>query len=219
MFIVEGNIGVGKSTFVSLIADHIPGAEAVLEPVESWNNAAPGQSLLNNFYTAPERWACTLENLTLLYRSRNHMREQTHPSKNRFFERSIYSGHFCFAHNSYEAGFMKPIEWEVYNRWASFLLEGHCQEPTGFIYLRAAPTTCLERVNKRQRSAESSLSLAYLEQIHAKHDAFLLHKKGVPAALAKVPVLTIETEGDFVANKEEQDRIFASVKDFVGSLI
>lgn len=219
MFIVEGNIGVGKSTFVSLIPEHLPQAEAVLEPVESWNSAAPGQSLLSNFYTNPKRWAYTLENLTLLYRSRNHRKEQLNPSKNRFFERSIYSGHFCFAKNSYDAGFMTPIEWEVYNRWATFLLAGQCNEPTGFIYLKAQPQTCLERVKKRQRSAETSLSLEYLEQIHEKHDAFLIHKKGLPSALTDVPVLVIDVEDDFVASAQERKRVFDLVREFVANKI
>jgi deoxyadenosine/deoxycytidine kinase len=110
---------------------------------------------------------------------------------------------------------MNTLEWEVYSRWANFLLTSRCTPPTGFIYLRAAPKTCLERVKKRQRSAEDSLTLEYLEQIHQKHDDFLIYKKGLPPVLAKVPVLIIESEDAFLSDKSQQKRIFGLVEEFV----
>jgi hypothetical protein len=39
--------------------------------------------------------------------------------------------------------------------------------------LRAEPNVCLERVHKRDRAEESSVSLDYLTAIHEKHDEWL----------------------------------------------
>ena len=63
MYIVEGNIGAGKSTFLQLIDTHMPDVSVALEPVNNWQNQIYGQSLLTNFYKNPKPWAYTLETL------------------------------------------------------------------------------------------------------------------------------------------------------------
>ena len=42
--------------------------------------------------------------------------------------------------------------------------------PDGFIYLRAAPSTCLARLKRRARGEEGGVSPDYLESLHAKHE-------------------------------------------------
>ena len=90
MYILEGNIGVGKSTFLSLLAKHSPHIEMLTEPLEDWSKQTYGESLLDNFYKDTPRWAYTLESLTLMCRSRDHIREQRNKNPNRIFERSVY---------------------------------------------------------------------------------------------------------------------------------
>ena len=50
MYIVEGNIGVGKSTFIKLINEIEPLIGIVTEPVENWTGKEYGQSLLSGIY-------------------------------------------------------------------------------------------------------------------------------------------------------------------------
>lgn len=49
MYIVEGNIGAGKSTFLNLIGIHMPHVSIALEPLNNWQSEEYGQSLLKNF--------------------------------------------------------------------------------------------------------------------------------------------------------------------------
>ena len=55
MYIVEGNIGVGKSTFLQLIHHLDPTIAIIPEPKENWAQRVYGQSLLANFYQDPQR--------------------------------------------------------------------------------------------------------------------------------------------------------------------
>lgn len=217
MYIVEGNIGAGKSTFLRLLAHHIPTVSVVLEPVYDWQNKVYGQSLLTNFYQHPKRWAYTFETLTMMCRVKEHLHEQDTLNLNRIFERSIYSGHYCFAKNSFENEFINELEWQLYNDWFNFLIPNKCQPPIGFIYLRTCPSICYERIKKRNRSAEKKLTLAYLKQIHQRHDDFLLDKKDVIAQLKNIPVLTLDCDQDFETDTKKLQEHISAVQDFLRS--
>lgn len=202
MFILEGNIGAGKTTLLNKIqaSQHqssFPDIEVVFEPVNSWHKQEAGQSLLGNFYADIPRWAYTLETYAMACRVKEHIAEQEKNNPYKLIERSIYSGHYCFAHNSFRSGGMTSIEWQVYTAWYDFLLRNKCRTPHGFIYLKSDPEICLERIKKRNRAGESNISLDYLCNINRAHDDFLLDKKDVSADLKEVPVLILDGNQSF----------------------
>ncbi len=197
MYIVEGNIGAGKSTFLKLIQACLPHISVILEPVESWQNKIGGQSVLANFYENPQRWAYTMETLTMIGRVQEHLKAQEHPNPFRLMERSIYSGHYCFATNGYQTGFLTELEWKLYLSWFNFLITDKCKVPHGFIYLRVDPEVAYERIQKRQRSDESAISLDYIKQIHQCHENFLLEKINVLQELVATPVLVLDCNAEF----------------------
>lgn len=45
--------------------------------------------------------------------------------------------------------------------------------PDGFIYLRAEPKTCMDRMKARDRTEEGGVSIDYLEDLHARHEKWL----------------------------------------------
>ncbi|OON23803.1 hypothetical protein X801_00276, partial [Opisthorchis viverrini] len=47
-------------------------------------------------------------------------------------------------------------------------------------YLRASPTTCLDRVRRRHRAGEDSIPLAYLQSLHERHEAWLIEGRFGP---------------------------------------
>lgn len=204
MYIVEGNIGAGKSTFLKLLEKHLSYITIVLEPLNNWHQTSDGQSLLANFYQNPRRWAYSLETLTMICRVHEHRTHQQNITKkpNRIFERSIYSGHFCFAHNSYAAGFMTDLEWKLYDEWFNFLIPNQCKPPLGFIYLRVDPEIAYERIKKRNRSAETNISLEYLKQIHDRHENFLINNKQSSVGISLTPVLILDCNNEFEADAE-----------------
>lgn len=203
MYILEGNIGAGKSTFLKMIAQHVPQVSVGLEPLNNWHTELSGQSLLKNFYENPHRWAYTLETLAMMSRIKEHQLEQQHPCNWRIVERSIYSGYYCFARNSYASGFLLDVEWNVYQDWFDFLTRNNCLPPQGFIYLKVDPEIAFERTKKRNRSAESSLTLDYLRHIDKLHDSFLINKIGIADSLKQVPVLVLDCNQEFELDKTQ----------------
>src|SRR3989337_1493014 len=99
MYILEGNIGAGKSTFLRLIKEHMPEIDVSFEPVHNWQKKVYGQSLLANFYQYPKRWAYTLETFAMICRVIEHLKDQSRCYQKKIIERSIYSGHYCFTLN------------------------------------------------------------------------------------------------------------------------
>lgn len=214
MYIIEGNIGVGKSTFLSLIQKHLPTVQYTLEPVDNWANQNFGHSLLEQFYTNPERWAYTIETLAMVSRSRDHIAVQDlHP--HHLVERSIYSGHYCFALNGKRDGYFHAVEWDAYMQWVNFIINNKCKEPHGFIYLQADPDVCHARIAKRQRAGENMISKEYLHNIHYWHEQFLIEKKGLTPAIAEVPVLILNANIDFVYHREQMEDHARQISSFI----
>lgn len=218
MFILEGNIGVGKSTFLNLLGKACQSVNAVQEPLQNWASQDFGVSLLENFYKNPKRWAYTMETLAMISRSREHMKAQLSDTKNQIMERSMYSGHYCFTLNGYDQGYFNKIEWDTYNHWVEFLFTQECKPPKGFIYLDSDPEVCYKRIAKRNRTGEENISLAYLEQIHGKHEQFLIKKENIFANLKDVPVLIINANDEFEADSLQFAQHVNRVKEFIVNL-
>jgi len=217
MYIVEGNIGAGKSTFLTLIEKHLPQFTVALEPLNNWQKQVYGQSLLANFYEDTRRWAYTLETLTMICRVREHLAEQKNNDPYRLMERSIYSGHYCFAKNGFQNGFLTPLEWEIYSAWFATLIPGKCLPPRGFIYLQVTPEVSYERIKKRNRLAEKNISLKYLKQIYECHENFLIHKTDVIDEIKNVPVLVLNCNQEFESDPEYLKELLHKVELFIST--
>lgn len=213
MYIVEGNIGAGKSTFLQLIGKHMPHVSIALEPLNNWQSQIYGQSLLTNFYQDPKRWGYTLETLTLMCRIKEHLNEQELKTPLRLVERSIYSGNYCFAKNGYEHGFLTEIEWHMYCEWFDFLIK-KCVMPKGFIYLKVSPEVAYARIKKRNRLSEKKISLAYIKQIDQKHEEFLFAQKDISEKLKHIPILTLDCDIEFEDNTEQLNRHIEQLEAF-----
>src|SRR5579859_4864337 len=214
MYLLEGNIGAGKSTFLKLIEKNLPHIAVTYEPLHTWQADDDGESVLKKFYQNPHRWAYTIETLAMVHRVKDHLAEQ---QKNplRIMERSIYSGHYCFAQNDYDNGYMSRLEWNIYNQWFNFLVPNKCRSPLGFIYLKADPQISFERIQKRARKTESGIPLAYLQQIDACHQKFLIDKEEVLPELKNIPVLVVDCNQDFETSEIIAQQHLRAVDEFV----
>ncbi|XP_059114039.1 deoxyguanosine kinase, mitochondrial [Peromyscus eremicus] len=191
---IEGNIAVGKSTFVKLLTTTHPEWQVATEPVAAWQNiqAAGTQkdntskghgNLLEMMYREPARWSYTFQTVSFMSR----LKVQLEPLPGRLlqaeksvqiFERSVYSDRYIFAKNLFENGSLSDVEWHIYQDWHSFLLQEFANRLLlhGFIYLQASPQVCLERLYQRAREEEKGIELAYLEQLHGQHEDWFIHK-------------------------------------------
>ena len=216
MYIVEGNIGTGKTTFLKALQKSLQNVVVTLESVDYWQTKAENQSILQNFYESPHRWAYTMETLSLKVRVPEHIKQQSSPLPN-IVERSIYSGYHCFAKNSFEQGFLNQLEWNIYNSWFNFATAKKCLPPRGFIYLQADPKVSHQRTMKRNRQAEESISFDYLNQVHEKHEDFLIHKKSTHPTIKNTPVLILDCNYDLVQDKEKLMDYVQQVKEFIAT--
>lgn len=214
ILIVEGNIGAGKSTFLSMIGSAF-NAQLVYEPVNTWQNVE-GENLLERFYAETQRWAYAFQTYAFVTRvSAQEQHARFNEQSFQILERSVYSDRYCFAKNCYELGFMEDIEWKLYQDWFAWLVEQYTPTPQAFIYLRTEPEICYERLLKRNRSEETGVSLDYLQRLHQKHEDWLIHKKELSETLRNVAVITLECNEDFENNKARQDYFIKSIADFL----
>ncbi|XP_028373253.1 deoxyguanosine kinase, mitochondrial isoform X1 [Phyllostomus discolor] len=235
---IEGNIAVGKSTFVKLLEKTYPEWHVATEPVATWQNvqAAGTQkacttpnlgNLLDLMYREPARWSYTFQTFSFMTRLKVGL--EPFPEKLlqaekavQIFERSVYSDRYIFAKSLFENGSINAMEWHIYQEWHSFLLQEFASrlQLCGFIYLQATPQVCLKRLHQRDRKEEIGIELAYLEQLHDQHEAWLVHKttKLHSEALLNIPVLVLDVNDDFSKEVTKQEELMRKVDTFVNGL-
>ena len=217
MFILEGTIGAGKSTFLSLLKRWFPPVTTLQEPVQNWGNDK--ESLLARFIQDPHRWAYAMETYTMICRVKDHRQYQALPDPYLLLERSIYSGHYVFAVNDYKQGFLTHQEWDAYMTYVNYLIPELCRPPLGFIYLRAEPEIAYQRICKRSRSSESGYALGYLQQIHERHEEFLVHKTDVGDNIKNVPVLVLDANHEFESDDVKSKQLCSQAMQFMFELV
>jgi len=214
-FVVEGNIGAGKSTFLKILQNHLS-IQAVFEPHERWQHAGGAENLLEKFYVDTPRWAYTFQTYAFVTRVMEQQEQaKINPFPAQILERSVFSDRYCFAKNCFELGSMSTLEWKLYCEWFSWLVDNYVAKPAGFIYLRTDPQVCYQRLLKRDRHEEAAVSVDYIEKLHAKHEGWLVARQDVAPYLQNVPVLILNCDQDFEHNLDEQSRHIAQVLDFL----
>ncbi|XP_049640394.1 deoxyguanosine kinase, mitochondrial [Suncus etruscus] len=235
---VEGNIAVGKSTFVKLLMATYPEWHVATEPVATWQNVLTSDTqkdsttqslgnLLDLMYQEPARWSYTFQTFSFMSRLKIQLEpipERLLQASNavQIFERSVYSDRYVFAKSLYENGSLNDLEWHIYQNWHSFLLQEFATQLRlhGFIYLQATPQVCLKRMHLRARQEEKGVELSYLEQLHEQHEAWLVRKSTRlhSDTLLNIPVLVLDVNDDFSEVGAKQKDLMEKVITFVKNL-
>jgi len=191
-FCVEGNISVGKSTFLQKIASETIElrdlVEIVPEPVAKWQDVGKEHhNILESFYAEPERYAYTFQNYVFVTRLMQERESANGVKPLRLMERSVFSDRMVFVRAVHEAKWMSEMEISIYDSWFNPVVsELPGLVPDAFIYLRASPDTCLQRLQSRKRPEEQGVSLEYLRGLHEKHEQWLLPANSGSSALLSV---------------------------------
>lgn len=212
-YIIEGNIGCGKSTLIQRLKQEEQEYEVIDEPVEVWKSitdSSTGENVLGLFYKDPHRYAYLFQ--SIVFKTRMMALEAPQVKPVRFSERSIRTDKHIFSASCFELGYMSVVEKKAYDMWYRWLEQklssaasAAAQQPTGIIYLRVSPEDCLKRIHIRDRNEESSVSLDYLTQLHAKHEKWLNTPHG--RTEDGVPVYVIDNSGPPMATFAQVQQI------------
>ncbi|CAM0955390.1 unnamed protein product [Alopecurus aequalis] len=222
-FCVEGNISVGKSTFLQRIANETIElrdlVEIVPEPVAKWQDVGPDHfNILDAFYAEPERYAYTFQNYVFVTRVMQERESSGGIKPLRLMERSVFSDRMVFVRAVHEAKWMNEMEISIYDSWFDPVVSSlPGLIPDGFIYLRASPDTCHKRMMLRKRSEEGGVSLDYLQGLHEKHESWLFPSKGGGRGVLSVSQLPTHMEGSLPPGI--RDRVFYLEGDHMHSSI
>ena len=196
---IAGNIGAGKTSLTELLSKHYRW-EAHYEDVID-------NPYLDDFYNHMERWSFNLQIYFLKSRF-----EQLLKIKNNnnviVQDRTIYEDAHIFAPNLKSMGLMNQRDFKNYQELFE-LMESQIQGPDLLIYLRSNIPNLVNKIHKRGREYENSISIDYLSRLNERYEAWTsTYDKG---NIIKIDV----DELDFVENKEDLELIIAKVDDEV----
>ncbi len=197
--VVEGPIGVGKTSLVTLLAEQL-GGRAILE--ESENNP-----FLLRFYKDRRRWAFQAQLFFLLSR----YRQQEEMAQHELFSNVTITDVFLPKDRIFALLNLSPDELVLYDQVYG-LLRGRLPNPDLVIYLHAETDVLMQRVNQRGREYEKELSWEYLDALNRAYNEFFF-------AYADTPLLVIQTtEIDFVKNPSDLSNLIRQIRHMKGGV-
>ena len=106
---VEGNLGAGKSTYLSFLKTMFPDIEIIKEPVDEWQNIR-GHNLLELYYKDSKRWSFTFQTYAMISRMRLwNATLKENPNTLKLSERSMLADRFVFGDLMGDLGNVMPI--------------------------------------------------------------------------------------------------------------
>ncbi len=194
---VAGNIGVGKSTLVTLLSEKL-GWKPFYEPVTE-------NPYLADFYRDMRTWSFHSQVFFLTRRLRIHRQLLAHPTS-AIQDRSVYEDAEVFALNLYRQGLFNERDYQSYHELYQVLVE-FLPPPDLVIYLRASVPTLLERIKLRGRDYELRIEPAYLEQLNLLYEEWI-------ARFSLCPILTVPADDlNYVSNAGHLDLIVCKVEE------
>lgn len=160
--IVEGNIGIGKSTALNALKEK--GFTVVTEPVEDWVDFK-GINFLSLYTSDMTKWAFTFQTMALYTLWNKQMEKLNNPEKIIIVERSVHSVVKMFAANQVRSGFMHHEQYVLLEEMANSLSKLSKRKEV-FIYLKGDPKLAFKRSNSRGREEESIIPLEYFQDLH-----------------------------------------------------
>ena len=101
----------------------------------------------------------------------------------RLMERSVFSDRMVFVEALKQKNTLTDLEAAIYDQWFSFMLQDRPSlVPDAFIYLRATPEICQQRMKIRSRQEEAPIQIDYLNLLHDKHDNWFTIPKAQDAS-------------------------------------
>jgi deoxyadenosine/deoxycytidine kinase len=191
--VIEGVIGVGKTTLTRILARAFD-ADSVLEVVEQ-------NPFLSDFYADRARYAFQTETFFLLSR----FRQQTSTVAQSIAQRTLISD-YLFAKNAIFARLnLAGDELALFEQLYGTLGD-RVPKPDLVVYLQADVDTLLARIALRDRAFERNIERRYIADLHAAYETFF-------ASYADTPLLPIATDMlDVVRSAQARATILSQIE-------
>jgi len=182
--VVEGPIGVGKSSLAKILANEFQ-ARSVFERVED-------NPFLPKFYRSRETYAFQNQTFFLL----NRYRQQVELSQQDLFAQNVVSDYLFAKDKIFATLTLSNDELNLYQQIYA-LLNARVPKPDLVIYLQARPEVLYKRVKKRDKKYERSITFEYLAEVAQAYNQFFFHYD-------ETPLLAVNTsEIDFVESSKD----------------
>jgi deoxyadenosine/deoxycytidine kinase len=175
---IAGNIGVGKTELTNRLSAEL-GWLAYYEPVIE-------NPYLDVFYADMQRWSFHLQ----IYFLSERFKAQAEIGRSELpfiQDRTIYEDAEIFARTLHAQGSMSDVDYRNYTALFDIMV-GFLRKPDLVIYLKASPDVLLERIGRRGRTSEKSISRDYIVSLNQAYDDWMAR------ARAEMDVIEIDTD-------------------------
>ncbi len=187
--VIEGNIGAGKTTLASKIAEQ-HSARLILEQFED-------NSFLPKFYNDPERFAFPLE---LSFLADRFQQLKTRLLVSDLFSPFTIADYFIHKSLIFAGKTLNPDEFLLYTKLFG-IIDSIIPKPNLLVYLHVEIDHLQSNIKKRGRSYEQKIPDDYLEKIQNGYLDYLKQQQDFP-------VLILDTNKlDFVKNVSDYEKI------------
>ena len=165
---IAGNIGSGKTTLTSMLAEHYgwtPKFEAV-----TYN------PYLEDYYKDIPRWSYNLETYFLAQRFKDVL-EIAGSNDTVIQDRTIFEGVYIFVANNKALGNLSERDYNTFMELFNLMMS-MVKLPDLLIYLKSSVPHLVSQIQKRGREYEQSISLEYLAGLNSRYDEWIASYKG-----------------------------------------
>ena len=182
--VVEGPIGVGKTSLAKMLANEFQG-RMVFERVED-------NPFLPKFYKSRELYAFQNQTFFLL----NRYQQQMELAQQNLFNQNTVAD-YLFAKDQIFATLTLSVEELSLYQQIYVLLNTRVPKPDLVVYLQARPEVLYKRVKKRDKKFERGVTFEYLSEVSQAYNQFFFHYD-------ETPLLVVNTsEIDFVSSSKD----------------
>ena len=193
---IAGNIGAGKTSLTKQLSKSLkykPYYEDVI-----------ANPYLDDFYNHMERWSFTLQIYFLNSRFKQLVTIDN-KKENVIQDRTIYEDAFIFAPNLNAMGLMTQRDYDNYLALFDTMLN-LVKPPDLLVYLQSSIPSLVNKIHKRGRDYEKTISIEYLSRLNERYEAWISNYTS--GKLLKINVDDL----DFVENKSDYETILELIK-------
>jgi deoxyadenosine/deoxycytidine kinase len=191
--VIEGSLGVGKTSLAAMLAEKISG-QTLLERTEE-------NPFLVKFYQNPKKYRFQTQIFFLLHR----YQQASEIRQIGLFKRSIISDYLFDKDRVFARANLDDNEFWLYDQLFR-LLKQRISPPDLVIFLQATTDVLMKRIRKRDKEYERSISYRYLEEINQSLNEFFFHYSDSPLLVINASKI------DFVHVPEDFEDLVKQIK-------